>query len=139
MLRSIFSKGLEAPLLELLVAARKAGIENDLWNDVVFDFMSHNPFEKLASNWIESPPRACARRHYEVTQVIATMRDLGPEPLITSATEALFQRSCGLGLVEAFPERTSSPAAVIEALKSRIGGPPELVSPWRSPPRCYEH
>jgi 3-hydroxyisobutyrate dehydrogenase-like beta-hydroxyacid dehydrogenase len=45
MLRGIFSKGLEALLLELLVAARRAGIEDDLWADIA-QFVNENDFQQ---------------------------------------------------------------------------------------------
>lgn len=116
LLRGIFTKGAEALLLELLLAGRKAGMERDLWQDVS-DFMSRNPFEKVASNWIRTHPAACARRHHELVQVVEAMRSLGAEPIMTSATEALFRRSCGLGLEKSFPEAPASPDAVAEALE----------------------
>ncbi len=122
LLRSIFSKGAEALLLELLLAGRKAGISKDLWEDVVLDFMSRNPFEKVASNWVRTHAAACARRRHELAQVVETMRSLGAEPLMTSATEALFRRSCAHGLAEAFPEPPAGPEDVARALEARLEG-----------------
>jgi 3-hydroxyisobutyrate dehydrogenase len=115
MLRSIFSKGLEALLLELRVAGRRAGIEQDLWQDVL-DFMKETPFDAVASNWILSHPAACARRHREMEEVVGILRELGVDPIMSAATESFFRRSSGLGLSRSFPERPASPDAVVQAL-----------------------
>jgi 3-hydroxyisobutyrate dehydrogenase-like beta-hydroxyacid dehydrogenase len=45
MLRSIFSKGLETLILELMISGKRAGIEKDLWRDIT-KFMVENPFDK---------------------------------------------------------------------------------------------
>lgn len=118
MLRSIFSKGLEALILELLVTARRARMEKDLWRDIL-EFMTQNPFEKVASNWIVTHPGACGRRHHEMEDVVATMREIGEEPLLTAATEALFRRSSEAGLKEAFAEKPADLWAVVEAIHHR--------------------
>ncbi len=120
MIRSIFSKGLEALLLEMMIAAKKTGIEKDLWQDVVVEFMSRNPFERVAANWVETHPAACARRHYEMEQVVATMRAAGVEPVMTSGTEAFFRRSCSLALAEAFSEKPKSVAAVVDFMERKL-------------------
>jgi 3-hydroxyisobutyrate dehydrogenase-like beta-hydroxyacid dehydrogenase len=108
MLRSVFSKGLEALLIEFLVAGERAGIREDLWREVT-GLMAGQPFELTAGNWVRSHATAHARRHQEVRQVANVLRRLGLDPVMTAATEAFFERSCGLGLRQRFPE---TPAAV---------------------------
>jgi hypothetical protein len=44
MLRSIYSKGLEALLLELLISGEKAGIKDELWDDIVQLMKSNSLF-----------------------------------------------------------------------------------------------
>lgn len=95
LLRSVFSKGAEALLLELTAAARRAGLEEALWKDVVVDLMTKTPFEKTAKNWIDTHPAARRRRHHEMQQVVGALRELGIDPLMSAATEAFFRRSCG--------------------------------------------
>jgi 3-hydroxyisobutyrate dehydrogenase-like beta-hydroxyacid dehydrogenase len=56
MLRSIFSKGVECLLLEMLTAGRRAGIVDYLWKDIV-DFMTRHSFQSVAENWIKTHPR----------------------------------------------------------------------------------
>jgi 3-hydroxyisobutyrate dehydrogenase-like beta-hydroxyacid dehydrogenase len=119
MLRSIFSKGLEALLLELLIAGKRAGILEDLWQDVS-GFMARNPFDRVAANWIQTHAVAHQRRYQEMQQVLETVRELGLDPLMTAATEAFFERSTSVGLAQAFPEKPASIHAVIEFLEQRL-------------------
>jgi 3-hydroxyisobutyrate dehydrogenase-like beta-hydroxyacid dehydrogenase len=119
MLRSSFSKGLEALLLELLVAGRKAGLEKELWQDVVVDLMTRTPFERTASNWIQTHPAACARRHHEMTEVVEVLRGLGADPVMTPATEAFFRRSTTLGFRKETPALAGD---ILEFMELNIGG-----------------
>ena len=119
MLRSIFSKGLEALILELLIAGKRAGLEEDLWKDIT-EFMTRNPFDRVASNWVRTHAVAYERRYHEMVQVGETMRESGVEPVMTSGTEAFFKRSLSLGLKEAFLEKPSSMEAVIDFMEKRL-------------------
>jgi 3-hydroxyisobutyrate dehydrogenase-like beta-hydroxyacid dehydrogenase len=119
MLRSIFSKGLEALLLELLIAGRRAGICEDLWADIA-EFMATNPFEGIAENWLQTHPLAYERRYHEVLQAAETMREIGLEPLMTAATGRLFERSSSMGLNAAFPSRPASMHDVVAFMESRM-------------------
>ena len=92
MLRSVFSKGAEALLLEMLTAAHRAGFADELFRDLS-DFMTANPFERVAANWIRTHPLACHRRYHELRQVKETLRELGLTPVMSLATEAFFDRS----------------------------------------------
>jgi 3-hydroxyisobutyrate dehydrogenase-like beta-hydroxyacid dehydrogenase len=97
MLRSVFSKGMEALLIEFLVAGERAGIREDLWTEVTTLFATQ-PFDKVALNWVRTHSGAHRRRADEMKQVVAVLRGLGIEPVVTSATQALFERSGALGL-----------------------------------------
>ena len=97
LLRSIFSKGMEALLIEFLVAGRRAGIQEDLWREVT-ELFAQNGFERVAQNWIRTHATAHERRYHEVVQVREQMRELGLDPAMTAGTEKVFQRSRELGL-----------------------------------------
>lgn len=128
MLRSVFSKGLEALVLEFLIAGRRAGLEEDLWREVC-DLLEHNPFGQVAENWVRSHAMAHERRYHEVVQVVEVLRDIGLEPVMTAGTEALFKRSQTLGLSGAFPEKPETMGQVIEWMERRLrataSAPPE--------------
>lgn len=97
MLRSVFSKGMEALLIEFLVAGERAGIRDDLWREVTALF-ANQPFDKVAANWVRTHAGAHERRYHEMKQVAGVLRELGLDPTVTAATEAFFQRSGRLGL-----------------------------------------
>jgi 3-hydroxyisobutyrate dehydrogenase-like beta-hydroxyacid dehydrogenase len=100
MLRSVFSKGMEALLIEFLVAGERAGIRDDLWKEVTGLFATQ-PFDKVALNWVRTHAAAHERRYHEMQQVAGVLRGLGIEPTLTAATEAFFARSMRLGLAPA--------------------------------------
>jgi 3-hydroxyisobutyrate dehydrogenase-like beta-hydroxyacid dehydrogenase len=128
MLRSVFSKGLEALVLEFLIAGKRAGLEEDLWRDVT-DLLDHNPFEQVAANWVRSHARAHERRYHEMVQVAGVLREIGLEPIMTAGTEALFERSLALGLKEAFAEKPETMNDVIDfmerGLREHSPAPPD--------------
>jgi 3-hydroxyisobutyrate dehydrogenase-like beta-hydroxyacid dehydrogenase len=119
MLRSVFSKGLEALVLELLIAGRRAGLEEDLWRDVT-DLLARNPFEQVAANWVRTHALAHERRYHEMVQVAEVLREIGLEPIMTEGTRALFERSLALGLKEAFSEKPETMNEVIEVMERRL-------------------
>ncbi len=119
MLRSIFSKGLEALVLEMMIAGKRGGIENDLWADIT-QFMAENPFDRVAANWIQTHAVAHQRRYHEMVQVIETMREIEVEPIMTSATEAFFERSLSLGFHETFKHKPKTLQAVVDFMEARF-------------------
>lgn len=94
MIRSVMIKGIEALTLECFLAARRAGIVDDVaaslknnyptldWNKV----MEYN-IERMASHGI--------RRADEMDQVVETLKELGLDPLMATATSTR-QREMGL-------------------------------------------
>jgi 3-hydroxyisobutyrate dehydrogenase-like beta-hydroxyacid dehydrogenase len=129
LLRSIFSKGMEALLIEFLVAGRRAGLQEDLWREVVELFAEHG-FERAATNWIQTHATAHERRRNEVVQVAAEMRALGLEPVMTAATQAFFERSCTVGLKDTLSDGTATVDAVVALLERQLGT--AAASPGRS-------
>ena len=123
MLRSVFSKGMEALLIEFLVAGERAGIRDDLWREVTELFTRH-PFEKTASNWVRSHATAHARRYHEMKQVASVVRQLGLEPTVTAATEAFFRRSGSLGLEEQFKATPATMDELVRFFNERLPAAP---------------
>jgi 3-hydroxyisobutyrate dehydrogenase-like beta-hydroxyacid dehydrogenase len=126
LLRSVFSKGVEALLIEFLVAGRRAGLQEDLWREVV-DLFAQNGFERVAENWIRTHGTAHERRYHEVVQVAEEMRALGLDPVMTEATEALFKRSIDSNLKERFADTAPTVGTVIEALESSAASKPSHI------------
>ena len=119
MLRSVFSKGLEALLIEFLTAGERAGIREDLWREVT-ELLANHPFEKTASNWVRSHATAHVRRYHEMKQVANVLRELDIEPTMTAATEAFFQRSGTLGLQPNFAATPQSMDEVVRFFNDRL-------------------
>jgi 3-hydroxyisobutyrate dehydrogenase-like beta-hydroxyacid dehydrogenase len=119
MLRSILAKGLEALLIEFMVSAHRAGMADELWDELA-RMTARVPFERLAANWVQTHPVAYERRYHEMVQVAETMRGLGIEPLITAGTLGVFERSRTLGLDRAFPERPESVGEVIAFVDAQL-------------------
>jgi 3-hydroxyisobutyrate dehydrogenase-like beta-hydroxyacid dehydrogenase len=119
MLRSVFSKGIEALLVESLLAARRAGVEADLWREIVATIDAAS-FEEVGGNWIRTHGSAHERRWHEMADVRAMLADMGLDAPMTEATVAIFERSTRVRLRDAFPSPASSASAVIQALDARI-------------------
>jgi 3-hydroxyisobutyrate dehydrogenase-like beta-hydroxyacid dehydrogenase len=119
LMRSIFSKGLEALLVECLLAGRRAGVGDDLWREIVATIDAKS-FEEVGGNWVRTHGTAHARRWHEMVQVAELLRELGVDAPMTGATVALFERSTRAGLREAFASPPATPSDVIAALESRL-------------------
>ena len=118
MLRSIFTKGVECLLLEMLVAGKRAGVAEYLWKDIV-DFMTKHPFQGIAENWIKTHPGASERRYHEMEQVLETLKYLGVDPVMTRGTTEFFRRSTESGLATHFTRKPDNVWAVPEELENR--------------------
>ncbi|MCS6953654.1 MAG: NAD(P)-binding domain-containing protein [Bryobacterales bacterium] len=121
LLRSIFSRGAEALVLEMLIAAARAGLTQSLWDDVTA-FLDRNRFETVAGDWVRTHPAACERRYWELVEVRETLRELGLDPVMTRAAESFFERSRWLGLRQAFPAKPETVEPVVQLMMRRLTG-----------------
>lgn len=120
MLRSVFSKGVEALLIECLLAGRHAGIEDALWREIVATIDAAS-FDAVGGNWVRTHATAHGRRYHEMVQVAEVLRELQVDAPMTSATVALFERSTRLALKDAFAAPPASRDDVTAALDARLG------------------
>lgn len=97
MIRSTMIKGLEALTLECFLAARRAGIEEDILASLEasfpgFDWQSRAPYmmERVATHGI--------RRAAEMEEVAKTLTDLGVHPFVTRGTVDRQREVGALGL-----------------------------------------
>ena len=119
MLRSVFSKGVEALLVECLLAGRRAGVEADLWREIVGTIDAAS-FEEVGGNWVRTHGTAHPRRWHEMVQVAELLQGLGVDAPMTRGTVALFERSTRAGLKDAFASPPAAHADVIAALDKRL-------------------
>ena len=121
MLRSVFSKGVEALLVECLLAGRCAGVEADLWREIVGTIDAAS-FEEVGGNWVRTHGTAHARRFHEMVQVAELLQSLGVDAPVTRGTVAVFERSTRAGLKDDFAAPPAAPGDVIAALEKRLIG-----------------
>lgn len=115
MLRSVFSKGVEAVLIETLLAAERGGVREDIWAEIQRTFQN-TPFEKMAHGWVTSHASACKRRRDELAQVNDVVRDLGLTPQMCAAASQVFEASVADGLNDAFDHPPAEMTDVVEWL-----------------------
>src|SRR6185437_13021763 len=118
MLRSIFSKGIEAVLVETLVAARRAGLLNEIWEEIRTILFTRK-LEDTFQIWIRSHARSAQRRGYEMQEVGRFLEEIGIPPLLPRAFGQVFTRSFELGIADAFPQEPESFREVIEYLEQQ--------------------
>lgn len=118
MLRSIFSKGIEAVLVETLVAARRAGLLNEIWEEIR-TILYTRKLEDTFQIWVRSHARSAQRRGFEMQQVSQFLEDIGIRPTLARASGQVFARSLELGVADAFPQEPESFREVIEYLEQQ--------------------
>lgn len=91
LLRSIFTKGLEALAIECLATAEAAGLRPQL-HDVLLD-VDQTPLQALMETLVTTHVQHAARRRDEVVEAGQLMRAHGIEPVVLPAVQALFERT----------------------------------------------
>jgi 3-hydroxyisobutyrate dehydrogenase-like beta-hydroxyacid dehydrogenase len=122
LLRSVFSKGMEALLMESLIAARRAGLADELWREIV-ELLQQRSFADVGANWIRTHATAHERRYHEVVQAENLLSELGVESLLTPATAAFFERSTRLRLSDHFEVPPQAALEVVDVLDKLLGNP----------------
>lgn len=91
LLRSIFTKGIEALAIESMVAAEHKGLRNEFY-DVLSD-MDDAPIRSFINSCVTSHVKHAGRRLKEVQEAQQQLRNDGFNPLSLTGVESLFQRS----------------------------------------------
>lgn len=91
LLRSIFTKGLEALSVECLLTAQRQGLRQQL-HDILSD-IDQGHLQTLMESMVQTHIEHSARRQKEVAEAQRQMRQVGLSPLVLPAVEALFQRT----------------------------------------------
>ncbi|MDN5343899.1 MAG: hypothetical protein PWQ18_10 [Clostridia bacterium] len=121
MFRSIFMKGIEALFLEMLLAARRYNADEQVLASIA-ETLEKTPFVASANRYVTGDAIHAARRVHEMVGVIATLREMGIEPIMAEATRARLAWSASLGLKEYFGGQTpASYKEVLAAIEERLG------------------
>ncbi len=121
MFRSIVIKGLEALLLESMVAASEYRVEARVLASLKETFPTLD-WEKLSGYMIERVVSHGKRRAAEMREVAVTLEGIGLQPLMAAATAARQQWLADLGVKERLAGRaTEDRAALISAIRDALG------------------
>jgi hypothetical protein len=101
MLRSVYTKGIEALLLETLIAAYRYGTL-DLVLESITQSMEKKPFMETVNMLITTNAIHAKRRADEMKEVVSTLREIEMEPIMSKATKDRLEWSRGLHLREYF-------------------------------------
>lgn len=93
LLRSVFFKGMAAAVLEALEAARRLGLEAEVWDNIAKTLKEAD--ETLVGRLVEGSLRHAERRREEMLAAAELLREVGVEPLVTEATARQLGRLLG--------------------------------------------
>jgi len=124
LLRSVYMKGRDALVVEMLLGARRHGLE-----DVVMDSIGgpgeRVPFRSLSDRVMTGLAVHAGRRAEELASSAEVLRQAGVEPIVTEAGAERLRSLGALGLREAFGgERPEDARRVLEAIEERSGEAP---------------
>jgi 3-hydroxyisobutyrate dehydrogenase-like beta-hydroxyacid dehydrogenase len=101
MLRSVFAKGVESLLIEMMIAAKRSDLLEAVMAEVV-EFMDKRSFQDIANAWITTTVMHAKRRAEEMEHVIETLNELQVKPVMTTATRERLKGVSELGLSDYF-------------------------------------
>ena len=114
MFRSVMVKGWEALVVEALSAAELAGVSERVLASLSESYPGLD-WPKLASYHISRVALHGKRRAAEMRKVVATLEDLGVEPLMATATAERMDCAVDSGVRECFPDGPPEDSNVLVA------------------------
>jgi 3-hydroxyisobutyrate dehydrogenase-like beta-hydroxyacid dehydrogenase len=124
MFRSIMIKGLEALVLESMLAASEYRVEERVLASLRETFPTLD-WEKISGYMLERVVSHGKRRAAEMREVAETLRGIGIEPLMAAATAARQQWLADLGVKDELGGRkTENRAELIGAIRTVLGKKP---------------
>jgi 3-hydroxyisobutyrate dehydrogenase-like beta-hydroxyacid dehydrogenase len=117
MLRSVFAKGVESLLFEMLVAAEKCDLREPIM-DAIVEHMDSSSFLNIAETWVTTNVIHAQRRAEEMDHVIETLNSLGVKPIMSTATRERLRKCSSLNLIEHF--KGKKPNAIQGVIKKMV-------------------
>jgi 3-hydroxyisobutyrate dehydrogenase-like beta-hydroxyacid dehydrogenase len=118
MLRSVFAKGVESLLIEMMVGAKRGDVLEPVMADIVA-FMDKRSFQDIANAWITTTVFHAKRRAEEMEHVIETLNELRVRPVMTTATRERLKCISDLNLSDYFKgKKPTFYHEVIEAMEN---------------------
>jgi 3-hydroxyisobutyrate dehydrogenase-like beta-hydroxyacid dehydrogenase len=116
MFRSVFAKGVEGLLLEMLVAAERCNMLEPVMN-MVTAHMDRSSFLEIAEAWITTSLAHARRRAEEMDHVIETIENLKMHPLMATATKERLRKGSELNVKDLFKgEKPKDYRKIIKAM-----------------------
>ncbi|MGV7223002.1 MAG: DUF1932 domain-containing protein [Nitrospinales bacterium] len=101
MLRSVFAKGVESLLFEMLVAAEKCDLMEPVM-DAIVAHMDNSSFLNIADTWVTTNVLHAERRADEMDHVIQTLKQLNVQPIMSMATQVRLKKCASMNLKDQF-------------------------------------
>jgi 3-hydroxyisobutyrate dehydrogenase-like beta-hydroxyacid dehydrogenase len=120
MFRSIMIKGLEALIVESMTAASEYGVEKKVLASLAETFPTID-WEQLSGYMIERVVSHGKRRAAEMREVAATLKEIGLEPLMASATAERQQWVADLKVKDRLGAKTEDRATLVAAIRAALG------------------
>jgi 3-hydroxyisobutyrate dehydrogenase-like beta-hydroxyacid dehydrogenase len=95
LVRSVYMKGRDALVLEMMLAARKLGVEDEVARSIAGPG-EQVPFTELSERVLRALAVHAGRRSEELESAAALLRELGVDPLLTDAGADRLRRIAGL-------------------------------------------
>ena len=108
LLRSIFTKGMEALSVECLGTAAQMGLTEELF-DVLKD-IDATPLRKLMESMVYTHVEHSGRRAHEVHEASDQMRSVKLEPVVLKGVQSLFEKTAAAYQAKGFDGATSADA-----------------------------
>jgi len=125
LLRSVYMKGRDALVLEMMAAARHHGLDRVVAESIAGPG-EEVPFPALAERILSALAVHAERRAHELGSAAAIVRGTGVEPLVTEAGVARLERLAALGLRERLggerPASADEVLAALDELSDRVAG-----------------
>jgi 3-hydroxyisobutyrate dehydrogenase-like beta-hydroxyacid dehydrogenase len=115
LIRSVYMKGRDALVLEMLVAARRHGVERDVIRSIG-GAGEQVPFEALADRVMGALSVHAGRRADELAASARQLQADGVEPLVTRAAAQRLRWMADLGVHERVGERHDDAVSVLDAI-----------------------
>lgn len=127
LLRSVFTKGLDAVVIETMLAAEALGLREELIEQLK-DY-DRSPLRDHIAMYLRTHPVHASRRLFEMEQVERELRKLGLPTLTTRAAIERYRRSAAFGGSVRVPAKLDAPSALAWLLQRerevRAEGPGE--------------
>jgi len=119
LVRSVYMKGRDAAILEMLIAARRHGVEDIVIESIGAAAGERVPFSELAQRVMTGLAVHSGRRADELSASVRVLQDVGVQPLVTRACARRLRRMASAGLRGHFGgERPADLSEVLDALQA---------------------